>query len=394
MIFTVFCQESGLLQNFRAKMLLETLHIILKQPKFLEEIALKAEIQRLEAAFPLESKSLACLSLLLCLTGTFPHVPSPVPYSFSPPDRLLYRKTLKSLRIYVDEGHFANCAEGIVARYIGNHPLVAHEPDEVLQTLARYGVKEYERRRTATTAAHTFDKIKGFFTRIYSTHPSTTHTSLIYSYIPLTSSPSLSLTIVIPGWLSVHKDMQWKWQGLLTYAIPCKVTALRWDADSLKSLALSGAVMNFHRACKKAKFAGKQLARHIASQAFGMGPVSLIGFSLGARVIFHALKALSELSESRIYVQDVILLGGAVQNDANLWAELLPQVAGRVINVYSRHDLVLRRIYTLAMLGKPVGQGPVRCCGLQNFDASSYVKGHKEHTRELAKTLNLLHYQP
>ena len=158
----------------------------------------------------------------------------------------------------------------------------------------------------------------------------------------------------------------------------------------------SGAVMNFHRVCEKAKFAGKQLARHIASQAFGLGPVSLIGFSLGARVIYYALKTLSELAESRVFIQDVILLGGAVQNDANTWAELLTQVAGRAINVYSRHDLVLKGVYSLAMLGKsrPVGQGPVPCCGMQNFDASSYVKGHKEHTRKLAKTLQILQYQP
>ena len=120
--------------------------------------------------------------------------------------------------------------------------------------------------------------------------------------------------------------------------------------------------------------------------------MSLIGFSLGARVIYCALKTLSELPESRIYIQ----VGGAVQNSANTWAELLTQVAGRAINVYSRHDLVLKGVYSLAMLGKsrPVGQGPVPCCGMQNFDASSYVKGHKEHTRKLAKTLQLLQYQP
>jgi len=384
------------LQNFRVKTLLETLQIALKQPILLEETQLIRELQRLKESFPLESKSLLSLSLLLLLTGTSPHPSSLIPYSYSPTERLLYRKILKRLKIYIAEGYFSNFAEETVASYLGSHPLVAHEPAEVLQTLARYGVQEYEKRRTATPTSHTFDKIKGFFKRIYSTHPSTTHTSLIYDYVPLTFSSSFSLTVVIPGWLSVNKDMQWKWSGLLTHATPCRVTALRWDADSLRSLMLSGAVMNFHRACKKAKFAGKQLARHIASQAFGLGPVSLIGFSLGARVIYYALKTLSELAESRVFIQDVILLGGAVQNDANTWAELLTQVAGRAINVYSRHDLVLKGVYSLAMLGKsrPVGQGPVPCCGMQNFDASSYVKGHKEHTRKLAKTLQLLQYQP
>ena len=393
MIFTALADESVLILKLADESLIFTCKMMLKQPLILSKDQFASEIQRLKISFPIESKCLISLSLLLMLTGTYC---SEVGYDYSAVRRLLYRRVLRRVRVYVDESYFSNSAEAAVASWLAEHPLVAHEPDEVMQKLARYGAAEYERRRTATSLSHTLDKVSGFFKRIYSSNPSTTHTSVIYHYEQITFHPSLSLTILISGWLSVNKDMKRKWNGLREYAIPCRATALIWDADSLKSLALSGAVLNFHRACSKAKFAGRQLASHIAKQAFGMGPVSLIGFSLGARVIYHALLALCELEEPRVHVQDVILLGGAVKNDPTIWSELVTQVAGRAINIYSHNDLVLKRIYNLAMLGKPkpVGQGPVACSRIENYDVSSYVKGHKEHTRKLATTLQVINFQP
>jgi hypothetical protein len=190
-------------------------------------------------------------------------------------------------------------------------------------------------------------------------------------------------------------DMLQTWSGMQAYGMPGRVSALMWDCDSVVSVALSAIVTKFHKACNKAKFTGRQLARQIASQSFGVGPVSLIGFSLGSRVIYYTLMELYDMGESQVYIQDIVLLGGAAKNDPVIWSELLTQVAGRAVNVHSSHDLVLKRIYNLAMLGKPtpVGQGPVECERVENYDASSYVAGHGEHMIQLKKTLQLIGFQ-
>lgn len=400
MIFTSLTRETVWLLNNRESDLLVTLKSLLGVEKCLENGHFLSITRNFPVYLELESKCLVALSLLLVITGTYslflPHYCGYIEgkYEYSPVRRVLYRRVMRRLRVFVEESYIANSAEWVLGEYLGEHPLVAREPDEILQKLARYGVEEYERRRTSAGLSRAIDKFHGFFHRIYTPDPTLTHSHLQYRYIPLTSHPSLSLLIAIPGWLSADKDMKRKWNGLLNYAVASRITALVWDADTMKSI--SGTVVSFRRACGKAKFAGKQLARHISSHSFGLGPVSLIGFSLGARVIYHTLKELHELSSGEIFIQDVILLGGAVKNDPVMWSELLTEIAGRAVNVYSRCDLVLKRMYGLAMLGKrkPVGRGAVMCGKMENYDASSYISGHKEHTRQLTRTLQVIQYQP
>lgn len=358
-------------------------------------------LQDVRAATLLEAKCYVALSLVIAISGLSRQI-SPlcnslpeVCYCYSPIRRLFYRKLLAVFRVYLDPCFLGNSAELVLAEALADHPLVSHDPDPILEKLASCGAQEYERRRTSASVSRTFDKIHGFLKRIYSTDPTKTHHSLTFHYTPILPGPSLSAIIVIPGWLSADMDMQQVWTGIRALGLPARVSSLLWDCDSVVSVALSAVVTKFHKACNKAKFTGRQLARQIASQSFGVGPVSLIGFSLGSRVIYYALMELYALAEPQIYLQDIVLLGGAAKNDPVIWTELLTQVAGRVINVHSSNDLVLKRIYNLAMLGKPtpVGQGPIECERVENFDASSYVGGHGEHMTQLKKTLQLIGFQ-
>ena len=361
----------------------------------------KEAVQGVRAATLLEAKCYIALSLLIAISGLSRRV-SPLCgaspetcYCYTPVRRLFYRKLLGIFRIYLDPSFLGNCAELVFAEALADHPLVAHDPDPILEKLASCGAREYERRRTSAPVSRTFGKIHGFLKRIYSIDPAKTHHSLTFRYTPILPGPGLSAIIVIPGWLSVDMDMQQVWAGVQAFGLPARVTSLVWDCDSVVSVALGGVVTKFHKACNKAKFTGRQLAWQIASQAFGVGPVSLIGFSLGSRVIYYTLMELYDMAESQIYIQDVILLGGAAKNDPVIWSELLTQVAGRAVNVHSSNDLVLKRIYNLAMLGKPtpVGQGPIECERVENFDASSYVGGHGEHMTQLKRTLQLIGFQ-
>ncbi|KAJ1621232.1 hypothetical protein T492DRAFT_563533, partial [Pavlovales sp. CCMP2436] len=90
-------------------------------------------------------------------------------------------------------------------------------------------------------------------------------------------------------------------------------------------------------AASEAKAAGRLLAEVVEQQALGRRSVSLVGFSLGARVVFHCLELLAERGALG-RVQDVALLGAAVTSKPSRWECVRPVVAGRLVNAYSASD--------------------------------------------------------
>jgi hypothetical protein len=137
----------------------------------------------------------------------------------------------------------------------------------------------------------------------------------------------------------------------------------------------------------RADQAGKLLGDYLAENQFGGLPVTLIGYSLGTQVILSALNRLAELgSHGKIY--NVYLLAGAVaQNDQRL--QVLDQVvAGTVVNVYCRSDLVLRYIYRLAEgFAQPIGVELLDHDGVVNLDVSDFVNGHLDYVPNLQRIL-------
>lgn len=104
----------------------------------------------------------------------------------------------------------------------------------------------------------------------------------------------------------------------------------------------------------------------------------LIGFSLGARVIFYALL---ELAKQKAYgiVQDVFLLGATVTAPRRSWFEARGVVAGRLVNGYARNDWVLNYLFRATSGGlnpvaglRPIEQVP----GLENVDVTDKIAGH------------------
>ena len=105
----------------------------------------------------------------------------------------------------------------------------------------------------------------------------------------------------------------------------------------------------------------------------------LLGHSLGARVLYFTLQALTARDEAP-RVQEVHLLGGAVSSDRKSWQGLSRAVSGTINNYYSKNDDVLRYLYPVGTLfqSDPIGRNPIEGSnpGIRNHNVTSFVDGH------------------
>ncbi|KAG8898151.1 hypothetical protein FRB99_007634 [Tulasnella sp. 403] len=127
--------------------------------------------------------------------------------------------------------------------------------------------------------------------------------------------------------------------------------------------------------------AGGVLADVLMHRNLGVRPITLIGFSLGARVIFYALL---ELAKHKAYgiVQDVILLGATVTAPTAKWHEVRSVVAGRFVNGYARNDWILNYLFraTTGGFNTVAGLRPVEDVpGLENVDVTDKIAGHMSY---------------
>jgi pimeloyl-ACP methyl ester carboxylesterase len=90
----------------------------------------------------------------------------------------------------------------------------------------------------------------------------------------------------------------------------------------------------------RADMAGLILADSLIDRNLGTRPVTLVGFSLGARVIFSCLKELSARGAFGL-VQNVYMFGTPVvaKNDEYIKARSI--VPGRFVNGYATNDWIL-----------------------------------------------------
>jgi Protein of unknown function (DUF726) len=181
--------------------------------------------------------------------------------------------------------------------------------------------------------------------------------------------------------------------------------ATRATSAAFSCLAPPAAVMSamtlidnpWHIAGDRAEKAGKALGYYIEQRGFGMRPISLIGFSLGTKVI---LSAAEYLAERKIYgaIDDIFLLGGAVScNDArlkHLQTGDSKVVAGSTVNAYSCSDFVLKYIYRAAQLGDtPIGIQAIENSGVINCDLTEIVKQHGEYSKNMPAILHKIRQQ-
>jgi hypothetical protein len=134
------------------------------------------------------------------------------------------------------------------------------------------------------------------------------------------------------------------------------------------------------------------LGKLLAERVFGARPVTLCGYSLGALVIFEALKHLATLAPAKSVhlVQDVFLFGLPAPAAPRTWTAVRRVVAGRLVNGYSESDYVLAVLDTTHAHRAVAGLGPVGVRGVENVDCSD-VDGHIAWRGHIGSSLRAAH---
>lgn len=166
---------------------------------------------------------------------------------------------------------------------------------------------------------------------------------------------------------------------LAATAMTALMTALQWPIILTK---LGYLIDNpWSNALDRAKAAGSVLAGVLIERHLGVRPITLIGFSLGSRVIFYALLELARQKAFGI-VQDVFLLGATLTASQNAWFQVRAVVSGRFVNAFARNDWVLNYLFraTSGGVGTVAGLRPVENVpGLENVDVTDKISGHTSY---------------
>jgi hypothetical protein len=136
----------------------------------------------------------------------------------------------------------------------------------------------------------------------------------------------------------------------------------------------------FSVANTRAHKAGQVLADAIINKAQGERPLTLVGYSLGAKVIFSCLQTLAERKAFGL-VESAVLIGTPAPSTAAEWRLVRSVVSGRVVNVFSTNDYILGFLYRSHSIQYGVAglQAIQGVKGVENVDVSDFVSGHTQY---------------
>jgi hypothetical protein len=139
----------------------------------------------------------------------------------------------------------------------------------------------------------------------------------------------------------------------------------------------------------RANAAGLILADSLIQRHLGQRPVTLVGFSLGARLIFSCLRELSNRGAYGI-VQNVYLFGAPVTAKKDDYLRARTVIAGRFVNGYASNDWILGYLFraTSGGLARVAGLAPVENVpGLENKNVGEFVNGHMAYRAAMPRLL-------
>lgn len=185
-------------------------------------------------------------------------------------------------------------------------------------------------------------------------------------------------------------------QGAMLTVLSTLVAALAWPTALLSATSFIDSKWTI--AVDRSDKAGVLLAEVLLKELQGNRPVTLIGFSLGARTIFRCLEELSKKEESASIVERVVFLGAPISLETERWQTARKMVAGRFINLYSTNDWILGIVYRSSLLTQGLaGIQPVDIPGIENVDVTEAVNGHSAYltmASELLKEIELDSFYP
>ncbi|KXJ89235.1 hypothetical protein Micbo1qcDRAFT_235548 [Microdochium bolleyi] len=135
--------------------------------------------------------------------------------------------------------------------------------------------------------------------------------------------------------------------------------------------------------------AGQILADSLIARNLGTRPVTLVGYSLGARVIFACLL---ELEKKGAYglVQNVYMFGSPVVVKVEEYYKVRSVVSGKFINGYNRTDWILGYLFRLTNGGirRVAGLAAIEeIPGIENLDCTDWVAGHMAYRTAMPRLL-------
>ncbi|EME38239.1 hypothetical protein DOTSEDRAFT_75716 [Dothistroma septosporum NZE10] len=127
----------------------------------------------------------------------------------------------------------------------------------------------------------------------------------------------------------------------------------------------------------RADATGLILADSIIDRNLGVRPITLVGFSLGARVIFSCLKELARRGGLGL-VQNVYMFGSPVVAKKEEYIRARSIVSGRFVNGYASNDWILGYLFRATSGGimRVAGLASVDVQGVENIDVTAEVPGH------------------
>lgn len=156
----------------------------------------------------------------------------------------------------------------------------------------------------------------------------------------------------------------------------------------------------------RANAAGLILADSLIDRNLGVRPITLVGFSLGARVIFACLRELAARGAFGL-VQNVYLFGSPIVNSKEEYLRARSIVSGRFVNGYASNDWILgvsplphpanfSLITYSGYLFRATSGGIMRVAGLaavegvhglENIDVTKLVNGHMAYRAAMPRLL-------
>ncbi|ODV91785.1 hypothetical protein CANCADRAFT_15064, partial [Tortispora caseinolytica NRRL Y-17796] len=182
-------------------------------------------------------------------------------------------------------------------------------------------------------------------------------------------------------------------QVLQATAFTALMTSLQWPIVLTKL----GYILDnpWNVSLDRAWSAGLILADTLMQRNLGVRPVTLIGFSLGARVIYSCLIELSKKSAYGL-VENVFIFGGPIVVKRDQFVMARSVVSGRFVNGYSSSDWVLGYLFraTGGGIGNVAGLAEVKdIYGVENKNCSEHVRGHMAYREAMPVLLRELGFR-
>lgn len=140
------------------------------------------------------------------------------------------------------------------------------------------------------------------------------------------------------------------WKGAIYY--------LWWDSSNDSLINTVRSIQHWQQVKNRAKRVGRKYLPSLIS-CIPEKSVSLIGYSLGAYVVYSAM--LSWHSSSKL-LNNSILVGGAISRNKT-WEKIAPNLGGQLINFYNSQDPALWAAYRageLIFASSPCGLKPIK----------------------------------